>query len=599
MKGRFYGSFPIFAQNQPNTMRSPGIVRRLSVVVLLLTMATAAVAQSIRGMGDSWQEVFKNKKGTVTALWDDIEPFIYVNKEGVLEGVEYEIMESMKSYLKLKYGIDLTIEWEPAGSFDSIYYKVRNSVQPGIFGWSYFSITPTRQKEVQFSPPYMPDLNVLVTNNLEPMYASSQEFTAKIKEMKAYTMANTTMTEDVQSLKSNFFPGLPVIYKEQDYDVMKHIAADNKGFGYVPLSVYIVALQKGIKVKRQQVLPSRRQGFAAIMPLHTDWKNVVDEYFASDLFRAKAGVIVTKYLGSEVKDLVFENVQESAPALDLVSLEKEIVTKRLMDTAVEVQKHRSFRNIMLVLFVSVVLLSLLLYNRFQTKQKLNRQLSSKNNQIEQMNQLLKLKILQARMNPHFLFNSLNSIQYFITGDDKKATLQYIGRFSAFLRKVINFGDELFINVKDEAALLTEYLWLEHCRFHDKFEYEIKVAPGVQEATTLPLLTLGLVEEALYRGVLNMEAGQRGKLCIEFLAEQDVLVVKVTDNGITRSEADKLERRKGMLNGDDTMLLHRIDLFNAQSKRKITRHKAVVQENGTTLNMATLEIPQPLFEQVQF
>ncbi len=105
-----------------------------------------------------------------------------------------------------------------------------------------------------------------------------------------------------------------------------------------------------------------------------------------------------------------------------------------MDTAVEVQKHRSFRNIMLVLFVSVILLALLLYNRFQTKQKLNEQLRIKNEQIEQMNQLLKLKILQARMNPHFCSTPLNSIQYFITGDDKKASLQYIGRFRPFCER---------------------------------------------------------------------------------------------------------------------------------------------------------------------
>ncbi|WP_162915927.1 histidine kinase [Paraflavitalea soli] len=566
-------------------------------MMVLLVVCTLLQAQPVSGRGDSWQEVFNNKKGTVTALWDDIEPFIYINKDGVLQGVEYEIMESFKSYLQLKYAIDLTIVWEPAGSFDSIYGKVRNSPQPGVFGWSYFSITPVRQKEVQFSPPYMPDLNVLVTNNLEPMYASSQEFTAKIKEMRAYTMAGTTMTEDILSLKKSFYPALPVTYKEQDYDVMRTIAGDNKGFGYVPLSVYIVALQKGIKVKRQHVLSSRRQGFAAIMPLQTDWKPVMDEYFSSDLFRIKAGAIIAKYLGSEVKDLVFENVQESAPALDLVSLEKEIVTKRLMDTAVEVQKHRSFRNIMLVLFVSVILLSLVLYNRFQTKQKLNRQLSAKNDQIEQMNQLLKLKILQARMNPHFLFNSLNSIQYFITGDDKKASLQYIGRFSAFLRKVINYGDELFINVKEEAELLTEYLWLEHCRFHDKFDYEIRVAPGTQGAAILPLLTHSLVEEALYKGVLNLTNGHKGKLCIEFVTEEDTLVVKVTDNGISRQDAARLDKKKGMMNGDDAMLMRRIDLFNAQGKRKITTSKAVWHENGTALNNATLEIPQPLFEQL--
>jgi hypothetical protein len=569
--------------------------KRLGVMMVLLLVTGIVSAQSIRGKGDSWQEVFKNKKGTVTALWDDIEPFIYVNKEGVLQGVEYEIMESMKSYLQIKYGIDLTIDWEPAGSFDSIYHKVRNTNRSGIFGWSYFSITPVRQKQVQFSLPYMPDLNVLVTNNLEPMYASSQEFTSRIREMRAYTMDGTTMTEDVLSLKTNFFPGLPITYKEQDYEVMRTIATDNKGFGYVPLSVYIVALQKGIKVKRQHVLSSRRQGFAAIMPLQSDWKPVMDEYFSSDLFRLKAGAIVAKYLGSEIKDLVFENVMETAPALDLVSLEKEIVTKRLMDTAVEVQKHRSFRNIMLVLFLSAIVLALLLYNRFQTKQKLNQQLRIKNDQIEQMNQLLKLKILQARMNPHFLFNSLNSIQYFITGDDKKASLQYIGRFSAFLRKVINFGDELSIHVKDEAELVTEYLWLEHCRFEDKFDYEILVAPEARNAAILPLLTHSLVEEALYKGVLNLRNGKKGKLSVEFTTEAGKLVVKVSDNGMTRHDAENLERKKGLMNGEESMLHRRIDLFNAQATRKITNSKSLFQDNGSSLNTATLEIPQPLFD----
>ncbi|WP_276484299.1 histidine kinase [Paraflavitalea pollutisoli] len=576
-------------------MRSRATVKRSVVTVVLLLTVTWVQAQPTPRKGDSWQEVFRNKKGTVTALWDDIEPFIYLNKDDRLEGVEYEIMESMKSWLQLKYGIELTIVWERVGAFDSIYHKVRNSPQPGVFGWSYFSITPARRKEVQFTLPYMPDLNVLVTNNLEPMYASSQEFTGRLREMRAYTMAGTTMTEDVLSLRTNFYARLPVIYKEEDYEVMRTIASDSKGFGYIPLSVYIVALQKGIKVKRQNVLSSRRDGFAAIMPQQSDWKPIMDEYFTSELFRMKAGAIITRHLGSEVRDLVFENVQESAPALDLVSLEKEIVTKRLMDTAVEVQRHRSFRNIVLVLLGSAILLALALYNRYKTKQKLHAELRDKNEQIERMNQLLKLKILQARMNPHFLFNSLNAIQYFITGDDKKASLQYINRFSLFLRKVINYGDELSISVKDEAELVGEYLWLEHCRFHDKFDYEINVEPGMQGAMILPMLTHSLVEEALYRGVLNLHNGHRGKLSVAFRKENDQLIVEVNDNGSSRVQAAAMDRKKGLINADETMLERRIGLFNARGGKQIAHSRSVQQEGEVSLNNATLEIPQPLFD----
>ncbi|WP_315822314.1 hypothetical protein [Paraflavitalea speifideaquila] len=161
--------------------------------------------------------------------------------------------------------------------------------------------------------------------------------------------------------------------------------------------------------------------------------------------------------------------------------------------------------------------------------------------------------------------------------------------------MINFGDELFINVKDEAELVTEYLWLEHCRFQDKFDYEILVAPEARNAAILPLLTHSLVEEALYKGVLSLANGHKGKLCIEFATGHDTLVVKVTDNGISRADAARLDKKKGMMNGDDAMLLRRIDLFNAQGKRKITSSKTVGQENGTLLNSATLEIPQPLFD----
>ncbi|HEY1201048.1 MAG TPA: histidine kinase [Niastella sp.] len=574
------------------------------VFVLAAWPCLPVIAHDSTGEGDSWQEVFANKKGTVTALYDDIEPFIYQNREGVLEGVEYEIMESLKPYLKKKYGIDLTIQWKRAGSFSNIYNTVRTTRQHGVFGWSYYSITPERRKEVQFSPPYMPDLNVLVTNNREPMYATSQEFTVKLKDMNAYIMPNTTMEQDVQSLKEHFNPSLPVKKVDLDYDVLRLVAGDNNGFGYVPLSIYIIALQKGIKVKRQNVLSSRREGFAGVMPLQSDWKPILDEYFMSEDFRLLTGTIVGRYLGSEVKDLVFGPAEQKAAIatlhnLDLVSLEKEIVTKRLMDTALEVQRHQSMRNSMLVALFFIILLTAVLYSRYRTKQKLNRQLQEHNQQIveqhkkiEHMNRLLKLKVLQARMNPHFIFNSLNSIQYFIAGDDKKASLQYIGRFSAFLRKVINYGDELSIAVTAEADLLKEYLWLEHCRFPGRFEYAINISANAQQAAILPLLSLGMVEETIYKGILNLPPEQKGKLTINFNTESNNLVVTINDNGMVRSQAIALEKRKG-LNGQENMLESRIELFNAQNGKRIIKKIKEAEHEGE-YNISVLEIPQPLF-----
>jgi ABC-type amino acid transport substrate-binding protein len=228
------------------------IIKAFSYRLLVICLLISGMAQAQPALkADSWQDVLRNKKGTITALWYDIEPFIYTNKDGQLEGVEYEIMESLKPWLFNKYGIELNIEWVNAGSFENIYEQVKQSKQHGVFGWSYYSITPQRKKEVHFTPPYMPDMNVLITNNSEPVYATSQELTTRLNDMRAYTMANTTMADDIETIRNNFYKKLRVIEREDDYVVMKDIAEDGKGFGYVPLSVYIVGLQKGIHRRRR------------------------------------------------------------------------------------------------------------------------------------------------------------------------------------------------------------------------------------------------------------------------------------------------------------------------------------------------------------
>jgi ABC-type amino acid transport substrate-binding protein len=214
----------------------------------------------------SWEDVKRNKAGTVTALWYDIEPFIYRDGKGGIIGVEYELMKGFKPFLKRKYGVDVEINWVDAKAFENIYPYIRNTKEKGVFGLSFYSITDERKKEVKFSPPYMPDLNIVVTNNNLPVYNTETEFIADLKKMKGYTMRQTTMEHDLLELKNNYYPRLPIHNQVDDYEVLKQISTFQNAFGYVPVSIYVVALQRGIKVKRQRVLSTRREGFAAVYP---------------------------------------------------------------------------------------------------------------------------------------------------------------------------------------------------------------------------------------------------------------------------------------------------------------------------------------------
>lgn len=218
--------------------------------------------------------------------------------------------------------------------------------------------------------------------------------------------------------------------------------------------------------------------------------------------------------------------------------------------------------------------------------RLARRMLEQQEEIEQLNQLLKLKILQARLNPHFLFNSLNALQYFIAKDDKRTSLQYIGQFSGFLRKVIAFGDEVFIRLKDESELIAAYLRLEQYRFPGRFEYEVELDEEVEQTGVPPLITHTLLEDALYRGVLNLDQSVTGRIHIRLLGTDEGIRIEVTDNGGNRPQSLRQEQMKGIYDNREDLLGRRIQIFNKQHDRKISRHLESGEEGSRAVLIIT-------------
>ncbi|RPE05688.1 hypothetical protein EGT74_25305 [Chitinophaga lutea] len=211
------------------------------------------------------------------------------------------------------------------------------------------------------------------------------------------------------------------------------------------------------------------------------------------------------------------------------------------------------------------------------------QLNRQRDQLDQLNLMIKLKILQARMNPHFLFNSLNAVQYFINADDKRMALQYVSRFASFLRKMIQHGDDICITLRDEADLINDYLILEQSRFPDRFTYEIDLPEALWLEDIPPFLTHSLLEDALYKGVLNLGQQEQGRITVALKAHENGLMVEVTDNGISFARAQEPDDKRDMLN-------KRIQLYNQQNVRQISLayRRSVKSENGW-VNKAVLTI----------
>ncbi|MEM9547979.1 MAG: histidine kinase [Bacteroidota bacterium] len=155
------------------------------------------------------------------------------------------------------------------------------------------------------------------------------------------------------------------------------------------------------------------------------------------------------------------------------------------------------------------------------------------------NQMLYLKSLRTQMNPHFIFNALNSVNNFIAQNDEKAANKFLADFSQLMRKVLDYSEKDFINIQDEIELNELYLKLEHFRFRDKFDYTFQNdLSSLQKLEIPPMLIQPFIENAIWHGLRYKE--KNGALEISFEENEKHIAVNIKDNGIGREKSKFLK-----------------------------------------------------------
>ncbi|PQJ13252.1 hypothetical protein BST94_12840 [Nonlabens xylanidelens] len=168
-----------------------------------------------------------------------------------------------------------------------------------------------------------------------------------------------------------------------------------------------------------------------------------------------------------------------------------------------------------------------------------------NKQQKINNHLLALKSLRSQMNPHFIFNALNSVNNYIAQNDERAANKYLADFSKLMRSVLENSELDFIPLEKEIDLLGLYLKLEHERFKDKFDFKLDIDPAIKEAhlQVPPMLLQPIIENAVWHGLRYKN--EKGYLNVAFARVENGIQVTITDNGIGReqSKAIKTEHQK--------------------------------------------------------
>lgn len=182
--------------------------------------------------------------------------------------------------------------------------------------------------------------------------------------------------------------------------------------------------------------------------------------------------------------------------------------------------------ILIVLLIVIIIVAFIIYNhnKVKTKQKINE---------------LTLQNLIQQMNPHFIFNTLNSIQYYMYNHTELETNEYISKFSHLIRKILENSNNSKVHVTDELEAVKLYIELEQLRFNNSFDYRISVPENVHlEEYKIPTMFIQpFVENAIIHGLRHLKV--KGLLSISIQIKDEILICEIDDNGIGRSKAEEI------------------------------------------------------------
>jgi LytS/YehU family sensor histidine kinase len=227
-----------------------------------------------------------------------------------------------------------------------------------------------------------------------------------------------------------------------------------------------------------------------------------------------------------------------------------------------------FRILIALLFLSATgLLVWLIIRRVKRREQ------EKTSFIKQISELEQLS-RKAQMNPHFIFNSLNSIQQYVMDADVAGANKFISGFSRLIRQTLDFSSKAEISLEEELDYLTNYLELEKTRLEDAFTWEVIIEKDVKPSDyhIPPMILQPFVENSVRHG-LRYRKDKDGKVTINIKKEHNYLVCILEDNGIGRKAAMKHKsvspinyQSKGL-----SLTADRISMFNKESLHKITLH----------------------------
>ena len=295
-------------------------------------------------------------------------------------------------------------------------------------------------------------------------------------------------------------------------------------------------LDLSLETKSRQFI---RDAYQILYSVYDRFHQVDSAYYYYGRYIAMKEAVVSDQTKGRFAARNYEN------KIELLNKERQINVQQLNLRNQQLKNESLVRNILMggiflvLLFGVIIVRNIILRNRNEKLQHERTQAELKQQSAE-----LEMQALRAQMNPHFIFNCLNSINSFILNNETEPASDYLTKFSRLIRMVLVNSKSRLISMEDELDMLKLYLGMERLRFKNRFDYSIRFDSSVEAGNIFmpPLMIQPFVENAIWHGLMNKSDAEKGYLEIAFSMEGATLVCSITDNGIGRKAAGEINSR---------------------------------------------------------
>jgi ABC-type amino acid transport substrate-binding protein len=275
---------------------------KLLPAIILLLLAAETFSQKYQG--DSWAHVKTSGSGVLTVVYSEQFGLIHKDQDSKMKGVCVDILSDFAKFVKEKYGKTVTIKY--AGEI-TVFSEFLSTAQntPHILGVTNTTITEERKKTLKFSPPYMSNRQVMLTNNKAPAITSLQELPTKFSGFTAQVIAGSTHVQYVEKIKTEHMPSLNIVQEKSGPMIIKNLMANPKLFTIIDFTEFVEVVHKKLPIKRQMVDVGVVEELGFIMAKQTDWDAPLKEFLTSE-YRNSIGYkkIISENLGATFMSLV-------------------------------------------------------------------------------------------------------------------------------------------------------------------------------------------------------------------------------------------------------------------------------------------------------